>query len=194
MNFKCRVDRHTYPPSDDSKLLAKALKDELKEGEKLLDMGTGSGVIASKALDKAGEITAVDINPHAIKSAEKNIGQNEKTRYIVSDLFKNVPPEKYDLITFNPPYLPTENEVPEKHKYIEKSWSGGKNGRETINNFITQLGEYLARDGRTLLLVSSVTDPDKVKKKARENGFKVKVIRTTKIFFEKLIVLKLEHK
>ena len=89
-----------YEPSEDSYLLAKYV-DKFSKG-KVLDLGTGSGIQAETALKHTKEVLATDISKEAVKFVKK---KGIKAR--ISDLFSNIN-EKFDLIIFNPPYLPRE--------------------------------------------------------------------------------------
>ena len=106
-----------YKPREDSFLLQKHVR-KYAQG-KVLDMGAGSGIQAITALEKTKDVLAVDINPKAVEELKKkNI--NAK----VSDLFSNVK-GKFDLIVFNPPYLPADEREPEDSALAT---TGGKKG------------------------------------------------------------------
>ena len=79
-----------YEPREDSFLLEKHIG-KYANG-KVLDMGTGSSILAQKAAETADNVLAVDISQKAIASAPKN----KKIQYKQSDLFSNVK-EKFDL-------------------------------------------------------------------------------------------------
>lgn len=164
-----------YEPREDSYLLEKYVK-KYAEG-KVLDMGTGSGILALAALEKAKEVLAVDINEDAVNEARKK-GIN----VIKSDLFENVI-GKFDLIIFNPPYLPEEKLEDEETKRIV---CGGKKGNEILDKFLSQAKDFLKRNGKILIVVSTLTpDVDRIIKR---HGFKFRVLEEKKIFFEKLKV------
>lgn len=178
-----------YSPSDDSFLLVECIKKENLVGKKCLDMGCGSGVESEAFLScKAKSVLAVDINPCAIKATKKRI----KTLFVghilksfkskKSNLFSNIK-EKFDVIAFNPPYVPSE-------KIKWKDLDGGKDGREIIDIFIPQARKHLNKKGVLLLLITSLNKPTSVKKLLKKNGFSVKVVGRKKLFFECLLVLK----
>ena len=80
-----------------------------KEIKTILDIGTGSGCIAlslAKAFDTA-HVTAIDINPQALKLAKQNAKYNElkNISFIESNLFDNIKDQTFDLIVSNPPYI-----------------------------------------------------------------------------------------
>src|SRR3972149_4355762 len=69
-DFVFLVDENVYEPSEDSFLFAENL--DVKEGERVLDMGTGCGIVGVLAARKACEVVAVDVNPHAVRCAREN--------------------------------------------------------------------------------------------------------------------------
>src|SRR5699024_3516525 len=81
--------------------------------KKILDLCTGSGAIGislAKYIEKS-EITDTDISEDAIRVANKNAIMNnveDRITFIKSDLFNNIPNNKYDIIVSNPPYIKKE--------------------------------------------------------------------------------------
>jgi len=93
------------PPPYEHNLLAKAVLREVKESDRVLDMGTGSGVQAIFAASKSKDVTAVDVNPSAVQCARANVELNSLSSRVTvkeSDLFRNVEGQ-FDLILFDPP-------------------------------------------------------------------------------------------
>ena len=126
-----------YQPAEDSYLLSNVLEKQIPEllksnpELKVLEIGSGSGVQLQK-LKELGvkNISACDINPEAVKHCKK-LGFHCKE----SDLFSNIK-EKFDLIIFNPPYLPRNPDEPEDS---QTATTGGKTGAEIINKFLNYL-------------------------------------------------------
>ena len=166
-----------YEPREDSYLLLKYVK-KYAFG-RVLDIGTGSGVLAEGALKskKVNYVLAVDINKEAIKLV-KSKGVNSK----VSDLFSNVK-EKFDTIIFNPPYLPLDSY---EDKESQVSTTGGKKGYEIIERFFKSVKNYLNKNGLILIVFSSLTNKKKVLEIMKEKGFKFKLLEKKKISFEEL--------
>lgn len=173
-----------YQPSDDSYFFAEFLKTYLRKSKNkfktFLDVGCGSGILA-KAASKhfvKKNILCVDINPSAV-IATKLIG----FRAIKSNLFSKISKEqKFDLITFNAPYLPETEHEPACSKLIT---TGGKNGDEVSLKFLNQAKDYLSEKGKILLLVSSLTPMEKIKE------FRPKIVAKRKLFFEELRILEI---
>ena len=178
-----------YEPADDTFLLAKHLV--LRRGEKVLDMGTGCGLLAVIAAEKASQVVAVDINPQAITCAEENaktngVGEQVETR--LGDLFEAIKAsERFDSILFNPPYLPVE-ESKEK-TWIEKAWSGGSTGRLIIDRFIDDAPAYLSKGGCILLVQSSLSSVAKTLEKLTQHNLQVSIVNELRLFFEKIVLV-----
>lgn len=171
-----------YYPREDSLLLAKVIENLHLRNKQILDMGCGSGFL-SILLAKNNRVTAADIDEEAVKTTEENARKNKaEIRTIKSDLFSSVK-ERFDIIIFNPPYLPTEEGE------NDKIYSGGTSGRETIQKFINQARNHLNRDGKILLLISSLTSEKEVISLFEKNGFDAKVIAREKIPWEELVVI-----
>jgi release factor glutamine methyltransferase len=187
------VSTEVYPPAEDSWLLEEAILRENLRGLKCLDMGTGSGV-QSVAMFRAGAISvlAVDINPAALLASEKKVAEYTKKKktqkpghsfgVLESNLFSKVK-GKFDLIAFNPPYVPTDGV-----KWVDLD--GGLEGRSVINKFIPAVAKHLNPNGAVLLLISSLNNPQAIQSAFFENGFSIKEVSKKKLFFEELIVLK----
>ncbi|RLG27053.1 modification methylase HemK [Methanosarcinales archaeon] len=178
----------TYAPAEDTYLLLNASLDVVKENDSVLEIGSGCGIISKIIKEKKQvRIIASEINPHAAKCTRSN-----RVETIRTDLLKGIK-TTFDVIIFNPPYLPTsKNEkIP---GWLNYAFDGGKNGRETINQFLEEAWTHLKVDGRVLTIISSLTDIDQVKKKMDEIGYTTSELESEKYFFEKLIVLKGEKK
>ena len=172
-----------YQPAEDSYLLSETLNFLLKKKEKnikILDLGSGSGIQAEMCR-KLGfkNILTSDINQKAIELLTK-----KKFKSIKSDLFENIT-EKFDLIVFNPPYLPEDKKEPLNSKV---STTGGKRGYELISNFLKQSKRYLNTSGQILFLISSLTNPKIVIGKAKNLGYNIQQINKKNLFFESLFV------
>src|SRR3989338_10157948 len=100
-----RVHPDVYEPSDDSFALARNVPGFAK-GD-VLDVGTGCGILAMVAGGEETEVLGVDVSEVAVENARFNAKMNGvECRFLQSNLFGEVD-GRYDLIIFNPPYLPT---------------------------------------------------------------------------------------
>jgi len=164
---------------------------KVEENDVVLDMGTGCGILAVLAAEKAKKIVAVDVNPHAIKCAEKNAeinGAKNKIEFRLGNLFQPIKPdESFDLIVFNAPYLPSEPH--EEEDWIEKAWAGGPNARKTIDLFLTNAPKFLATEGRILIVQSSLSDINKTLDMFGHMKLKAEVNAWVKVPFEKIVLI-----
>jgi release factor glutamine methyltransferase len=174
-----------YPPNEDTYLLLKAALAEARPKDITLEIGCGSGLISCELVAKVGMLLVTDINPYAAKLVKA-----EGIEVVRADLFRGIK-GKFDLILFNPPYLPTKKEE-RTSQWTNYALDGGESGRETIDRFLKDLKDHLRPRGRALLLISSLTGLSAVKETAWAEGLAARELVSEKCFFEKLYVLKLE--
>lgn len=165
-----------YKPNDDSFLLQKQIKVYAKGS--VLDMGTGSGILAEEAAKYADKVLAVDINKEAIR-------EHPSIEFRESNLFSNIK-ESFDLITFNPPYLPS------CAKDSDIALDGGKEGYELIERFLKQAKKHLNKDGVILLLFSSFSKKEEIKRILKKENYSYKEIAKQHIHFEDLYVYEIQ--
>jgi release factor glutamine methyltransferase len=184
--IKISLDDSVYSPSDDSFLLADSV--EIGEVGKVLDLGTGTGFLGILAAKWAKWVLATDFNEAALRLAVKNASENgiSNIEFRKSDLFSEVS-EKFDLIIFNPPYLPTEKGEPRDD--LSKSWDGGLDGRETIDRFLEEVKEYLEPGGQVLMIGSSLSGYPKTMLELEKKGFSVTLMGVKKLDFEELVLI-----
>ncbi|WP_297548950.1 HemK2/MTQ2 family protein methyltransferase [Thermococcus sp.] len=177
------LDENVYEPAEDTFLLAETV--EVRPGERALDVGTGTGLIALLMAKKARYVLGVDINPKAVELARKNARLNgiKNVEFKVSDLFERVG-DKFDVITFNAPYLPGRPEEP-----IDFALVGGERGREVIDRFIAEVPDYLSAEGRVYLVQSSITGIEETLKRFEDAGFSAEVVARKHVFFEDIVVV-----
>jgi release factor glutamine methyltransferase len=168
-----------YEPREDSYLLRKQVK-KYSKNKSFLDMGAGSGIQSEEAIrSHAKKILAVDINEESIK-----ILKSKKIPSLKSDLFKRVK-GKFNLIAFNPPYLPKDKREDKESRLIT---TGGEKGDEIIIKFLEQVKKHLTKDGKILIVLSSLTPKKRILSKLKSKKFKKKIISKEKLFMEKLEV------
>lgn len=178
--LKVKIFDGVYDPSDDTYLLLEAVRD--KKDLKALDMGCGTGIIAIYLAKQGCKVTAADINDLALQNTKFNAEMNEvRIEIIKSNLFSNIK-GRFDLIVFNPPYLPTKNE--------DVSWDGGEEGIEVIREFLKNAHKHLEKNGEIYVVMSTLGNIKRIKE---EFGgiYKFEEVISKNIFFERIIVYRL---
>lgn len=183
------VPQDVYRPRKDSYLLKEALEQEELGGKRVLDMGTGSGILAVTAARQGASVTAADINPRAVATVRQRARQDDLSIDAVrSDLFAAVS-GTYDVIVFNPPYVPAAR----TGDVTDAAWASGSDGRAVLDRFIRAVGDALAAGGRVLLLQSSRNDVSRTRDALQREGFTTAVAAEEELHFETLAVLAAER-
>jgi HemK-related putative methylase len=154
-------------------------------GATVLDMGTGSGICAVVAAQWARRVVAVDLSPAAVRCARINVllhQLEERVEVREGDLYAPVPGERFDLILFNPPYLPGEPRT----EFERALWS-----TDVIERFAAGLADHLVTNGVALVLLSSIADQGVYLKLFCAQGFVTDVVARRHLFAEVLTVYRL---
>lgn len=165
------------PPSDSWMLIGAMRERGLARGARALDVFTGSGVIAVAAGQQgARSVTAVDVSRRAALCARVNGRLNgTRVRGLRGDLFEPVRGERFDLITANPPYVPSAgDELPAAG--AARAWEGGTDGRVLVDRFSERVAEHLAPGGAVLMVVSSLTGEEATLAALRDGGLESGVV------------------
>lgn len=156
---KIKVDERALIPRPETELLAEAAAQIAEEGDKILDMCTGSGCIAvsvaKKCEAKKVSVTAVDISEAAIMLAKENAELNEvNVNFVQSNLFEKVR-GKYNVIVCNPPYVPTREikTLAREVKDFEPrlALDGGDDGLDFYRRIARDIKKHMARGGMLIL-------------------------------------------
>ncbi|AUV82344.1 methyltransferase [Salinigranum rubrum] len=190
------VETTVYQPAEDSALLARAAVDGVSDADRVLEVGTGSGWVAGEvARETRADVVASDLNPHACRQAREHartLADESGVGFevVTADLVSAFADGAFDVVLFNPPYLPTDPDN-DWGDWMERALSGGESGRDVIEPFLDAVGRALAPGGRVLLLVSSLTGYETVLDYARERGFGAEKAVEESYPFETLTVVRL---
>lgn len=175
-----------YPVREDTCLLLDLAMKEAHPSDRVIEVGTGSGYIAQQLHRKVALMVATDINPHAVLAVgEKGID------VIRTDLLAGVC-GSFTLVLFNPPYLPTRPED-RISDWLEYALDGGFTGRDVIVRFSKQVSRVLSRQGRILLLASSLTGKKQIQDIFKQRGFDGKIVAEKIIEDEELFVYRFQR-
>ena len=140
-----------------SSILARFVDSLPLRGKSFLEVGCGSGVVALCAARRGARVTAVDINPDAVRCTVANATRNELTVDCrISDVFLAVENMTFDVIAWNPPYL---TGVPES---LPKAAFFGGEDFAVIRRFAGGLKRHLNKDGAAYTIVSADIDIEKI--------------------------------
>lgn len=178
-----------YQPAEDSRLLCETAVERVGPDDRVLEVGTGSGYVAlTVARETGARVVATDVSPLAVREAHERAAEREDASVDVvrADLFGPFRDASFDVVLFNPPYLPTDPDE-EWDDWMEHALSGGEDGRRLVDPFLDGVGRVLRPGGRAYLLISTLTGPDAVRERARANGLACEEVASEAFPFERLL-------
>jgi len=192
MDLQNKKFKNIYEPAEDSKLLLKYSKKELDKSsnKNILEVGIGSGFCISNLQKNfpKNKYFGTDINPFAIELVKE---ENRNINLKKGNLFNSFKNLKFDLILFNTPYFPVEDgEKFEDLTLKDRAIYGGEKGWETIEEFIIESKKYLKKNAKVIMIFSSLSNFDQIKKILEENLFSYEILEEENSFFEKIYCLK----
>lgn len=156
-------------------------------GASVLDLGCGSGVVSVFAAQRAGRVVATDINPAAVRCTRINAllnGVDGKVEVREGDLFAPLAGERFDVIVFNPPYLPGAP---------RSDFERALRSEGLAERFAAGLGEHLAPGGVAWLLLSSIGDAAGWLDALRRQGYAIQTAATRNIVSETLALFRVSR-
>lgn len=169
-----KLSNDTYQPAEDTYFLEDHIKDE--KGGSALDIGSGSGYLTKSLCKSFSFVVGTDVNFDALKN------QLNRPENLVccngADAFQN----KFDLIICNMPYLASE-------EILDIATDGGEEGIVIPMKIIKSAKNCIKEGGKFLFVSSSLSNYEKLAELTKQEGFKVKIKATKKLFFEKLILI-----
>ncbi len=163
-----------YPPSEDTFFLADYIKNE--KGESALDIGTGSGYLASILEKSFSIVVGTDLVFNVLKKQEYFTTNN------VCCNGADALNYKFDLVICNMPYLNTD-------EVSDVRTDGGKDGLEIPIKIIDSAKSRIKPGGKFIYVTSSLSDFKKLISHTKLEGFNVSIIAKKKLFFEELILV-----
>ncbi|QRF75796.1 putative S-adenosylmethionine-dependent methyltransferase [Thermoplasmatales archaeon] len=175
--------RGVYAPAEDTFLVV----DNAMVGSALLEVGSGSGFTSIYYAKMGKAVSACDISEAAVECTLENARRNSVSiNAFRSDLFSAVR-GKYDTIIFNPPYLPSDDDLEEAIQ-----WNGGSDGFAVVRPFLDAAFGFLRRDGKIYIVLSSLTD---YKSLEQEYGnYTFSIVASQSFFFETIFLFLLTSK
>ena len=158
-----------------TKILLEYLEGKNLNQSSILELGAGTGLISIFCAKKKAVVTATDISSTAIHNIEQNSTNNSVNINIIqSDLFAEIPKQKFKWIIINPPYYPQD-----PNNEFEYAWFCGRNFQFFIKLF-DQLELYSDISSNSIMILSEDCDIKKISEIAENKLFKldeIKIIR-----------------
>ena len=158
MGLSFTVGEDVLIPRQDTETLVEEALIEVEDGDKVLDLCTGSGCVLLSIMCYKNEIEGVgtDLSDQALAIAEQNAKNLEKKAFFLeSDLFGQLPEMRFDVIVSNPPYIPSdviETLQPEvKDHEPVMALDGGEDGLAFYRRIASDAPRYLKKGGKILL-------------------------------------------
>jgi release factor glutamine methyltransferase len=192
-----------YLPSEDSILLADCLKDY--SGDIALDIGVGSGIITQTLCENFKKVVGTelafemlekckeDVVSNTSKDSEKKLENERGFELVCADAASAFRDNIFDLVVSNPPYLPEDYDN-EGMKIHDEAIYGGKSGIEVTLKIIKSSLSTLKREGKLLIIVSSLSDISRLQELLELLNLNVKKIVEKRLFFETLSVVEIGFK
>jgi release factor glutamine methyltransferase len=183
--LELKVFDRVYEPSEDSFLLAENVS--VPNGASVLDLGTGSGIQGINAARLgASSVVSTDLEKKALENAKENserLVPEATFEFRQGSLFEPVENEKFNVIIFNPPYVPSEEK---KFEDLD----GGKKGREALDGFLAGFSAHLEKGGNCFFLQTSLNGEKETGEILKKQGFEFEVVARKRLFFEELLVFR----
>lgn len=215
-SVRYRAHSDVYRPHDDTWLLMEAVVDAWTDpappspgaaprlaaprlaAPRLLEVGTGTGIVACAAALSGppdGRVVATDVNPRAVELALANADLNgvaDRVAVARADLARGLRVEAFDLVAFNPPYLPT-GPGDGVAGPIGLAVDGGVTGTDVAERFLGDLGDLPGNGPPVLMVASSLQDRAVLEEAAARAGRRLRVEATRKVPWETLTVLRVDR-
>ena len=167
-----------YLPAEDSVILADAIRSY--SGDRALEIGAGSCIVAEALRQNFSYVVAVDIDVAALNGCRND---HPGLQLVCCDAARPFA-RKFDLIVSNPPYLPGDSRE-------DSTIYGGPRGVETTLKFVRTAVEALRPGGLMLFVVSSLSDLGYLNQEVMKMGMSIRPIVEKRFFFETLSVIEM---
>ena len=180
MGLEFGVSSHVLIPEQDTENLVEEVMRELCDGDRILDLCTGSGCILLSLLHYSNATTGVgtDLSEEAIAAARENaerLGLSDRSEWRTGDLFEAVrPEERFDIIVSNPPYIESgiiaELEPEVRIHEPRMALDGGDDGLDFYRRIIPEAADHLVTGGM-LFLEIGYDQADQVSALMKDAGY-----------------------
>ncbi|MDQ3939181.1 MAG: methyltransferase [Thermoproteota archaeon] len=183
--------------------MANCLKDY--RGNIALDIGVGSGIITRALCENFKKVVGTDLEFEILKKCNEDVvsniskDSNKKLKnergfeFVCADEASAFRNNIFDLVVSNPPYLPEDYDN-EGMKIHDETIYGGKSGIEVTLKIIKSSLSTLKREGKLLIIVSSLSDISRLQELLELLNLNMKKKIEKRLFFETLFVVEIGFK
>ena len=174
---KFYVDENVLIPQPDTEILVEEAISIIKNGDKVLDLCTGSGAIGISLKKKFADridVIGTDISKEALRVAKMNADANRvSVEFVESNMFDKIVENDFDLIVSNPPYIET-NVIKTLSKEVQNephiALDGGSDGLDFYRIIVKEGKDYL-KSGGYLIIEIGFNQRDEVINLLKENDY-----------------------
>ncbi len=188
-----RVREGVQPPKAGSVFFARHLP--VREGEEVLELGTGMGLTAVLAARVAKRVIATDIVPECVTLARENAvlnGVADRVEARVGDWYAPVRGMTFDLIASNPPQMPTPPEL-DREDWMARADNGGIDGWAMLDRIIRGASEHLRPGGRLIFSIFDFLGVRRAHDKLMAVGLTPSIVAREARSFPRLGYERLDH-
>ncbi|MGW0754493.1 HemK2/MTQ2 family protein methyltransferase [Streptomyces sp. NPDC002587] len=171
-----------YRPQADTRLLAGALdREDLGPRTDVLEIGTGTGVLALRAAGRGARVTAVDVSWPAVVTTRLNALRHRlPVRVLHGDFAARSAGRRYDVVITNPPYVPAPGKrLPPGGP--ERAWDAGPDGRAVIDRICASAPALLSPGGVLLMVHSAMCGTETTADRLTRAGLAAEVATTASV-------------
>ncbi len=164
----------------------------IKETDRVLDLGTGSGIGGVFASQYSKNVTATDINPSAVRCATINgliNGLQDRLTVKEGSMFEPVEGETFDVIFYTPPFY-----LGNPRSWHERAFRGGDYEDHVCHTFLREAPKHLSEKGRIYLLWSTIADYPGLEEEIDENKLEIVNVENKDTLTEVISIYELKHR
>ncbi len=168
---------------------------DVRDGDQVLDLGTGAGFVAVLAARRAKRVVATDVVPGCLAMAAQNVALNglgDRVETRLGDCYDPVRGERFDLIVSGPPQMPTPPDR-ERDDWMARADNGGVDGWALLDRLIAGASEHLHPGGRLCFSLFAFLGERKALQKLEAAGLVPRVAARETEPFPRLGYERLEH-
>jgi release factor glutamine methyltransferase len=156
------------------------------KGLKVLEIGSGSGILSLYCAKMGAEVTACDISQTACSNTKVNqLVNGLQLNVLHSDLFSSIPSQQFDLVLVNPPYY---KKAPRNE--AEHAWYCGEQG-EYFERFFRDLNAFVYTRSAVYMVLFDGIDLQMIETLAKKNDFACTTVYSKHNWIERDFVLRI---